>query len=302
MTVVLSCARSESCLVCPMPKTPLVLALMCSLLSSCAASKYGKVGWKNAPQILNVSSYDPKERQRKGRGYTPLDQAALKANGSLGLIARCGKGLVDDSKCADFLVGAERQGSLLGAYYYVKPHINIEKQAEHFVKRLAAIKRTKDLKTRKVLLVGDIDTKCSSSDIVRFINRTKELTGVTPVIYLENSAPLIARLAASPERDKQVIRKAPYWLALYSNTNEANPHIKTPQDLTDAYDIWDTWALWQYGGVLWENRRSAPKVYRHDEWMPPRYFGNIDRPMERNAFNGSLKGLYAFWDKHSWAW
>ena len=43
-------------------------------------------------QIINVSAYDPKERQREGRGFTQHDVSALAANGSRGLIARAGKG------------------------------------------------------------------------------------------------------------------------------------------------------------------------------------------------------------------
>ena len=279
-----------------------ILLFLCVALTSCAQGPFGSRTFENAPQILNVSSYDPKERQRKGDGYTPLDQSALKANGALGLIARSGKGMNNDKKCADFLVGAERQGMLLGAYYFIYPSISIEKQADHFLSRLKHIKKSRGLKTEKVLLVGDIDTKCSASDIVRFIDRIEEKAGVTPVIYLENSAPLIARLAASDEKLKEQIKRAPYWLALYNHTNEHNPHIKTPRDLTDSYDIWDDWAMWQYGGVFWEKGRSAPKVYRDGAWMPPLYFGSMNRPMERNAFNGSEAELRAFWDKHSWAW
>ena len=42
------------------------------------------------PQIINVSSYDPKERQRQGRGYSENDVTALRDNGAAGLIARAG--------------------------------------------------------------------------------------------------------------------------------------------------------------------------------------------------------------------
>ena len=281
-----------------------LLPLLALLLASCSASgnKYGRASLAEAPVVINVSAYDPKERQRKGRGYTPLDQSALKANGSRALIARIAKGTELDTKCADFLVGAERQGMKIGTYFYVKPGISIEAQARRYVARLKAIKRQKGLRSKEVLLVGDIDTKCSSGDIVRFIEEMERLTGVTPVIYLENSAGLITRLAAAPAAHKRIIRRAPYWLALYSHTNEKNPHIKTPQDLTQAYGIWNTWAMWQYGGVFWERGRSAPKVYNHGAWRAPRYFGNLDRPCERNAFNGTPAQFEAFWAKHSWNW
>ena len=45
-----------------------------------------------APHIINVSAYDPKERQRSGSSYTTNNLSTLRRNGALGLIARCGKG------------------------------------------------------------------------------------------------------------------------------------------------------------------------------------------------------------------
>ena len=52
--------------------------LVTVLFSSC--SEYGKVSYGQSPKIINVSHYDPKEKQRSGRSYTPSDQSALKAN------------------------------------------------------------------------------------------------------------------------------------------------------------------------------------------------------------------------------
>ena len=80
------------------------------LLPSCG--EYGKVSYGKSPKIINVSGYDPKEKQRAGRSYSPSDQSALKANGAHGLIARCAKGPELDHKCADFLAGADRHGEL----------------------------------------------------------------------------------------------------------------------------------------------------------------------------------------------
>jgi len=36
------------------------------------------------PQIINVSAYDPKERQRTGVGFSHNDVSALRANGASG--------------------------------------------------------------------------------------------------------------------------------------------------------------------------------------------------------------------------
>ncbi len=278
-----------------------LLILSLSLLTSCAGP-FGKVTYEQSPKVINVSSYDPKIKSRSGSSYSPLNQAALRANGSQGMIARIGKGMVNDTKCADFLVGAEKQGTRLGVYYFVKPTSSITAQADHLVRRLREIKKSRGLKTEKVLLVGDIDTRCTASHIITFIDRVEKLTGVTPVIYLENSKELIARLSSSPKAQRQQIARAPYWLALYSDYNKDQPHIKTPEDLTKAYKIWDTWAMWQYGGVLWEKGKSRSKNYSRGKWKTPTYFGTLDRPTERNGFNGSKKELEKFWDKHSWKW
>jgi hypothetical protein len=55
------------------------------------------------PQIINVSAYDPKERQREGSSFSEHDVSALRMNGASGLIARAGKGGNLDEKCANFL-------------------------------------------------------------------------------------------------------------------------------------------------------------------------------------------------------
>ena len=184
----------------------------------------------------------------------------------------------------------------------MRANSNITAQADQLVSRLRSIKKSRGLKTEKVLLVGDIDTLCTAGQIITFIDRVEALTGVTPIIYLENSKELIARLSSAPKSQRKQIARAPYWLALYSDTNKEQPHIQTPEDLTKAYKIWDTWAMWQYGGVFWENRKSTPKHYRRGKWTTPAYFGNLDRVTERNGFNGSQKDFEKFWDKHSWKW
>ncbi|MCH1510818.1 MAG: hypothetical protein L7T84_16555 [Akkermansiaceae bacterium] len=272
------------------------LLLAVALLSSCG-SKYGKVSYREAPKFINVSAYDPKERQRSGRSYTPHNQTALKVNGSRALIARCAKGYELDSKCADFLQGAERQGMKLGAYCFILAHISPTVQADRFIQRLRVIKSSKGLQTREILLVCDADTKSSAAQIAEFIQRIEKLTGTTPIVYLENSDRLRTTLSSASSKYKRIIRRAPYWIALYSNKDYDNPH-----DLMKAYDIWNTWAIWQFGGVLWENGRSAPKVFRSLGWRAPKYFGNMDRPMERNAFNGTAEEFENFWSRNSWKW
>jgi len=273
---------------------PFFATITCLLLTQC--SQYGGVSYEKAPKVLNVSSYDPKEKQRSGETYTPLNQSSLKANGALGLIARSSKGAVLDQKCGSFLKGADLQNMLLGTYHYITPDIHGSIQAERYVNRTKFLHRTHQLKARKILLVGDVDTNCKPKQIVDFITRMKELTGVYPVIYLENSDTIRASLNAATKSQKKILRRCPYWLALYSSSYN---RIETPKKLAQASGVWNSWAMWQYGGVFWENGRSQAKYYRGGPWQTPEYFGNIDRPMERNAFNGSTRELHQFWNKHS---
>jgi hypothetical protein len=268
------------------------------LLSSCG-SQYGKVSYKKSPTIVNVSSYDPKETQRGGSSYSPLNQSNLRKNGALGQIARCSKGGIYDLKCSDFLVGAERQGMLLGTYHYLTPNSSATAQADRFVARLRSIKRSRGLRTNSIMLVGDIDSKCTVPQTITFIKRIKSLTGTYPMIYIENGELIRSRLRNASYSQKRILKKCPYWLALYSHNYK---NISTPQKLINATQVWKTWSLWQYGGVEWERGRSRAKHYSKGSWKTPRYLGDMSKPMERNGFNGSKKELYGFWEKHSWRW
>lgn len=267
------------------------------LLNSC--SQYGKVSFKESPQVINVSSYDPKETQRGGNSYSPLNQANLKRNGALGQIARCSKGYVLDSKCADFLVGADRQNMLLGSYHYLQPYGSAVKQADLFVDRLKSIKRSRGIKASRIVLVADIDQKATVPHMVSFVERIHYRTGKWPMIYIENGELIRSRLRNATSAQKRVLKKCPYWLALYSNKYSG---IETPQKLIEATEVWNTWALWQYGGVEWERGRSRAKHYRGGSWVTPQYFGNMSKPLERNGFNGSKRELYILWENHGWKW
>ncbi len=258
-------------------------------LTGCGGG-YGHVPLGDAPKVVNVSSWDPKERQRPGDSYSPFDVSALRRNGAAGLIARCGKGPAPDSKCGDFLRAAERQGMLLGTYYFVLNSESAAVQADRYIARLRQIAPGK-----RVLLVGDFDTKSSAADLVEFIDRVELRTGVLPAVYLENSDRLRRTLSAATPAQKQRIRQCPYWLALYSHTSG----FETPKELMAAYGVWNDWAMWQYAGVEWEGR-SVPKHYRHGPWQSPAYFGTMDRPLEHNAFNGDSNELKVFWARHSW--
>ncbi len=253
------------------------------------------------PQIINVSAYDPKERQRAGSSYTEHDVSALRSNGAAGLIARAGKGGNLDTKCANFLSSADRVGLLPGIYYRMQKHVDPVAQADQMVNRALALARSRSWNAPSLLLCGDYDGDNSLEAILRFMYRVEARTGVVPVAYLENSQALKLLTRAADPATAARLRRAPYWLALYSHESGAGPVFPapgSPRGLVDQYRLWSNWTLWQYGGVDWEGGGSRPKVYSHGGYRFSPYFGNMDRPLERSVFNGSHAALAAFWQRH----
>lgn len=253
------------------------------------------------PQIINVSAYDPKERQREGRGFSQHDVSALRANGASALIARAGKGGNLDDKCASFLASADRSGMLPGVYYRVQRHVDVLVQADQFVNRALSLARGRSWNSPALLLCGDFDGDLPLSTILRFMERVESRTGVVPVAYLENSTQLKQTLSNADAASKAALRRMPYWLALYAHDSGAGPVYPAPGNpsgLVNQYGVWSNWTMWQYGGVDWQGGRSRPKVYNHGSYRFSPYFGNLDRPTERNVFNGSQTGLQSFWQQH----
>ena len=263
------------------------------------ASAPGSLG--AMPQIINVSAYDPKEKQRSGVSYSEHNVSALRANGASGLIARAGKGGSLDEKCATFLASADRAGMLPGVYYRLHPHVDAVAQADQFISRAQTLARSRSWNAPALLLCADFDAQSRLSDILRFMDRVESRTGVVPVAYLENSTHLKLLLGGADNATKAKLRRMPYWLALYAHDSGAGaqfPAPGSPSGLVKQYRVWSDWTLWQYGGVDWERGRSRPKVYSHGAYRFPLYFGNVDRPLERNVFNGSQASLQTFWQRH----
>ncbi|MEJ6580254.1 MAG: GH25 family lysozyme [Akkermansiaceae bacterium] len=255
-------------------------------------------------EIINVSAYDPKERHRSGSSYSEHNVSALKANGARGLIARAGKGGDLDEKCASFIASADRAGMLAGIYYRVQKHKSPESQADQFASRAQSLSSRRPAGVAPLLLCGDYDGDLSLSEIVRFMDRVESRTGVVPITYLENSQALKLQTRAASGTTRAKLLRAPYWLALYSHESGAGPIFSapvTPEGLAKQYGLWPSWTMWQYGGVSWENRRSNPKVYSHGRYRNNQYFGNMDRPLERNLFRGSYQSFFGFWSRHGLA-
>ena len=108
-------------------------------------------------------------------------------------------------------------------------------------------------------------------------------------------------MRAADRATRARLRRAPYWLALYSHESGAGPVFPapgSPQGLVRQYDLWSDWTMWQYGGVDWERGAARAKVYSHGRYRFSPYFGDLDRPLERNVFNGGQGALNAFWNRH----
>lgn len=263
---------------------------------------FGGTSVSRSPAVLNVSDWDPKEIQRGGERYSEHNLSALRKNGGLALIARSAKGPLLDTKFGDFLKSADREGMMLGAYHYVTMDQDPAAQADSFVNRVLAIARSRGLSAKRILLVGDFDTLSTPDRLVKFIERVHQRTRVYPVTYLENSDGLRARMRNATPAQKAVIRRTPYWLALYGPGGTERIMAGgglTPDSLCELYGIWGGWSMWQYGGVIWENGASRAKHYDTPRWRSPRFLGNLAHPMERNIFKGSEEGLRAFWERHS---
>ncbi len=290
-----------------LPAFALALSQCRTPAGSSGPSAPGAVTSGQMQTIINVSAYDPKEKQREGRSYSEHDLSALRANGASALIARAGKGGNLDTKCANFLTAADRSGLLPGVYYRLQNHLDAATQADQFVDRSLALAQSRDWSASSLLLVGDFDAQSRMTDILRFMDRVESRTGVVPVAYLENSGHLKLLLSGSDEATKAKLRRMPYWIALYSHDKgfDSNypqfPVPVHPEGLVEQYHVWSDWAIWQYGGVEWTGSRSQPKVYSHGRYQFPAYFGDLDRPVERNVFKGSLADLESFWRRHGLA-
>jgi len=273
--------------------TTALLALF--FLSHCGSNVSTSTGGRT--EIVNVSAYDPKEKQREGRGYSEHDVRALRDNGAVALIARIGKGGELDTKCEAFLRSADRAGMLVGVYYRTTQGVSIIAQADQMIHRAQQLASNGGWSQQHLLLCADFDANSSTTQMIQFLDRVKQRTGVDCVVYLENSEHLRVTLHNASESTKNRLRRCPYWVALYSHDGgacKAFPAPGTPTGLTQQYNVWSNWSIWQYGGVLWENRRSIPKVYRGFSL----YLGNLDRPVERNLFRGSPAQLNELWKRH----
>src|SRR4029078_11482890 len=100
-------------------------------------------------------------------------------------------------------------------------------------------------------LCGDFDAQSRLPDILHFMDRVESRTGVVPAAYLENSPHLKLLLGNADAATKARLRRAPYWLALYSHESGAGPIFPapgSPRGRPDKYRVLSGWDLRQYVG------------------------------------------------------
>lgn len=81
-------------------------------------------------------------------------------------------------------------------------------------------------------------------------------------------------MARLEERDREVFRQCPLWLAAYGE----RPRTPAP---------WSAWSLWQY-----TDGRGA--FGPRDQTSFPRFTGGFHR-CDRSAFDGTAEALTAWW-------
>jgi hypothetical protein len=177
-------------------------------------------------------------------------------------------------------------------------------QADRFLARVRATARARGLSGQPILLVGDFAPDSKAHNIAAFLRRIEQRAGGPAVVYLENSEALKAELRAADAATRAQLRRSPYWLALYgphgTERRIFSARPLTPDGLAKQYGVWSGWAMWQYGGVVWEGGRSRAKHYHSARWRSPEYFGNLAHPCERNLVNGGEGALEDLWRRSGW--
>jgi GH25 family lysozyme M1 (1,4-beta-N-acetylmuramidase) len=261
---------------------PRVLAALLPVLTTCgyaAPYTYGDL----TRCVLNMSQFDKFDD----------DFTALTKKGGIELVIHRSSMGSDgiDPKYAERMAHAGECGMMWGAYHFLHPDMDPVAQADHFIHTvLDARKDCGANSPPKVLLVldeeyfGRTHKFLSIHDLIRAINRVREVTGTTPVLYVGQDF-LIEKLRLSElaTADAKLLSESLLWMARYAKSPEwPDNGVHTP---------WTMWDLWQYtgdgqgpGGVL--TPQSVP------------YSGLVDA--ELNYFYGDRIRLRNVYAQKSW--
>lgn len=153
--------------------------------------------------------------------WSPVD-AIEKNPDAMFCIAKASEGKsMKDEKCGHFLARALAAGMAIGMYHYAHPELNTaEEEANNF---LAATRGYPG-----AVLVLDWEGKslsCNPKWALEFMRKVEVITGVKPMLYVQNSA--VAKMKAVAAEDYGL------WVARWGRTQPSK-------------GAWPFWALWQY--------------------------------------------------------
>jgi lysozyme len=217
-----------------------VFAALLPLVATCGhASPYTKGDLTRC--VLNMSQFD----EEIGNDF-----AELKENEGIELVIHRSSMGSDgtDPKYKERMAFAGESGLMWGAYHFLRPDLDPVSQADNFLRAVLDARKACGPKAPpKVLLIFDEEyfgrsqKFLSVHDLIRAINRVKEVTGTTPAIYVGQDF-LIEKLRLSvlATADAKLLSESLLWMARYARSPEwPDNGIHTP---------WAMWDLWQYTG------------------------------------------------------
>jgi GH25 family lysozyme M1 (1,4-beta-N-acetylmuramidase) len=164
---------------------------------------------------------------------SPVDFAALKAAGIVGVICKAtqGGGYVDPT-FADKAAAARKAGVLFGAYHFADPDSaagDPEAEADHFLAVARAVPW--DLRPALDLERSALPASVTDDWALAWLERVEFHTGIAPLVYTGPS------WAAAHVEPNPALAQFPLWVAHW--TTHPTPDLPRP---------WTSWVLWQYGG------------------------------------------------------
>lgn len=187
---------------------------------------------------IDVSSWQNGLSLAKNKDY--LDFVIMKATEGVGFVDKC---------FSDFAVQSTELGLLQGCYHFARPDLHgtvdtMEDEAEWFVN---TVERAGLL--GKAILVLDWETEPMDREdlILAWLNKVRQMTGVTPFIYGSKSK-------LSSTAFKNLLDDWPIWMAAWPSSNDR--HIATAASWVRSYDPKRTsvpWLIWQFSstGILY---------------------------------------------------
>lgn len=309
----------------------LPLVAVAGLFTSCQTSRTLSFS-SNKDLVGNVSQYDPKKDIESLQ--TPADEISMSGNslaeifnarelkerGVKAIIARATTGSGEnkhyashrirdeDLRFAQFVKIADDAGLLIGAYHLLRPNEDPVLQADNFLKKIHEACAAGGINQKNVLIaldagfssvpgrVGQTRERVNEEEIVGFIKRIHQRTGVYPIYYPEGGSALPDIRSYSRE-SQALITQCPLWLPSYTFATPSE-HVKISP--------WSDWTLHQFGGatdgrsIRGENPRKFYYRIASSEWAIRR--NNKIVPLEVSRWNPVVKNPNTVWSSHSVNW